>query len=119
MCSSYFGEKVALYYEFTSHLNTWLLLPALAGVVPYGFIAWDNYTPAGYTNPIGEREAKNDDAAGEGREVSAQRDRIGSCLQCHLRKFVTSTAMMSDSTCRVSKTWYLSWTLSCCGLCLC
>lgn len=73
---------MALYYEFTSHLNTWLLLPALAGVVPYGFIAWNNYTPAGYTNPIGERQARDDNAAGEGREVLVQRDRIGSC--CHV-----------------------------------
>lgn len=28
---------------------------------------------------------------------------------CDLRKFVTSLTMMSDSACRVSKTWYLSW----------
>lgn len=45
---------MALYYEFTSHLNTWLLLPALAGLVPYGLIAWHDYTPAGYRNPVGE-----------------------------------------------------------------
>lgn len=79
-CSSYFGEKVALYYEFTSHLNTWLLLPALAGVVPYGFIAWQSYTPAGYTNPIGERKGQRIQYRHRGERSSGAEGSVGACL---------------------------------------
>jgi anoctamin-10/anoctamin-7 len=38
---SYFGEKVALYFAFVGHMNSWLMPPAVAGLMVYINMAAD------------------------------------------------------------------------------